>query len=80
MIISCDSIYRGKERMITRPYYTIGRWDAIIDRFREELGVLRGQGIAPTLRTMHYRLEDKDNLIAIDKRFATTYSIADCSS
>jgi hypothetical protein len=35
---------------------SIGRWDAIIDRVREELGVLRGQGIAPTLRTMHYRL------------------------
>ena len=32
------------------------RWAQIIDEVRKQLGILRGQGIAPTLRTMHYRL------------------------
>jgi hypothetical protein len=33
-----------------------GRWANIIKIVAEQLEILRGQGIAPTLRTMHYRL------------------------
>jgi hypothetical protein len=36
-----------------------GRWANIIKIVAEELQTLRGQGIAPTLRTMHYRLFSK---------------------
>jgi hypothetical protein len=32
------------------------RWEKIIQEVSKQLGVLRSQGIAPTLRTMHYRL------------------------
>lgn len=33
-----------------------GRWERIVQQVNNQIEVLRGQGIAPTLRTMHYRL------------------------
>jgi hypothetical protein len=33
-----------------------GRWQGIIKNVKKQLGILRNQGISPTLRTMHYRL------------------------
>ena len=33
-----------------------GKWETIINEVKKQLEILRGQGISPTLRGMHYRL------------------------
>ena len=37
-----------------------GKWETIINEVRNQLQILRGQGISPTLRGMHYRLASLD--------------------